>query len=377
MEKLNQKLTVDQAMAFAIELAEKGLGYVEPNPAVGCVILDSDDKLIGFGFHEKFGGPHAEINALKSVVEKETIKGAKVIVTLEPCGHTGKTPPCKNALIDAGVGTVIYGVSDPNPLFDNSGFDEMRGNSIVIEKYNPPIDVEGKLSSLVEKFVYSMENKKSFVSIKMGSSLDGQIALQNKESKWITGDKSRQHSHYLRATHEATLIGVGTLLDDNPSLNIRLDQFTNKKNKVIILDPNFRSKSFIKTSKLLKSIGSENIYIASVSGDEVKSSTFNHIEIEFTESGKINLIALVDTLKKMNINSILVEGGAETISEFLNQKVFNKIYTFLSPSIIGSGFGVSWTKGLVCEKLENKILLSAPEIQRFGDDILLSYRPKN
>jgi len=377
VEKLNTKLTIEEAMKLALNLAKKGLGFVEPNPAVGCVILNTDEKLIGYGYHEKFGEPHAEVNALMSVRDKEELKGARVIVTLEPCGHSGKTPPCSEALIKAGIGTLVYGVSDPNPLFDHSGLADLKKNSISVKKFNSSDEILKKLSSLVERFIFSQKKERAFVSLKIASSLDGQIALKNKKSKWITGDKSREHSHLLRATHDATLIGVGTLIDDDPSLDIRLERLKHKKNKVIIFDPNFRSEQIIKQSKLMKSIGTENIFIASTKKSEVINSSLRHIEVSLHNSGNIVLNVFTKTLLEFGIKSVLVEGGAGTTSEFLKQNAFDRIYAFIAPSIIGAGYGLSWSKDLQCEDLDRKIKLSSPEIELFGDDILLSYTPNN
>lgn len=361
-------------MSFALELAKKGIGLVEPNPAVGCVILDAKNNCIGYGFHEKFGGAHAEVNALNSIKDKSKLKGAKVIVTLEPCGHEGKTPACSAALINAGVGQVIYGVSDPNKLFNHKGLEELEKNNITVVKFSSDKQILLKLNSLVEKFIFSLGSNRPFISIKMGSSLDGQIALENKESKWITGNESRKHAHLLRAGHDATLIGVDTLIDDDPSLNVRLGRALERENKIIILDPKFRSEGFLLNSNLVKNNNKNNIYIVCGADTDTSLHQFNFIKIKLTKNNKINLNELSLLLRQSGITSILVEGGAGTISEFLKQGMFDRIYNFISPSIIGSNFGLSWTKGLSSKKLSEKIMLHSPEIQRFGDDFLLSYK---
>ncbi len=374
MEELGTSLTIDEAFVRAIKLAKYGIGSTSPNPPVGCVILNKNNKLIGSGYHQKYGGPHAEINALNSVRDDSELRGSTVIVTLEPCGHQGKTPPCSQALIEAGVNKLIYGVSDPNPLFNHQGIHDVQVAGIKVEKYDENSKVIEQLNDLVEFFLFSQKNSKAFISLKFASSLDGQIALNNFDSKWITNAKSRAYSHYLRLKHDSVLVGVNTIIQDNPQLNIRIENISPVTNKVIILDPNYRSKELLKKSNLLNCRSEKDVYVVCKENCKDAKEPYNFIDIKINDEKYFCLDSLSKKIKDFGLNSTLVEGGAGTISSFLKQRQFNRIYNFIAPSIIGAGGGLSWSKGLNLKSLENKIKLSMTQTKCFGDDILLEYK---
>ena len=357
-------------MQLALKEAKKGLGWVEPNPPVGCVILDSNYKFLSSGYHKKYGSDHAEIGALKKIGDKSLLKGAHVFVTLEPCHHTGKTPPCSLELAKYPIRSLTYGAEEP--FTQKKGLDFLREKGIkVIHNF----DFQKEMENLIAPFNFSFLNKKSFVSLKVASSLDGVIALKNGESRWITGEPARNHVHFLRATHSAVLIGVNTFLTDNPQLNIRVDPFKQKKNKVIILDPEGKSFSFLSKSRLLKTHSPEQIIICCA--DDTKNTeslegltVFKSHMFEKTDKKYFNLSALMtDLYEKEKIQSVLVEGGAFCWSEFLRQKAAQKLYLYMAPKIIGSG--LCWSKNFTIQKLSKSKNLNSVTFQSIGDDFLV------
>lgn len=369
------KLTDSEAMTLAIAQSQKGLGWVSPNPAVGCVLLDNKNCLLSTGYHEKFGGPHAEINALNKLSEKE-LTGARVFVTLEPCAHQGKTPSCALALSKLPIAEVIFGLYDPNPLVQGKGTEIIKNAGIKITQFDQDL-VE--LEETCEHFLQNMREQVPFVTLKVATSLDGKLALKNGMSQWITGSESRQESHFLRAINDVILVGVNTFLIDNPSLNIRHNSFPDKKNKVAILDPNGRGFEKIKSSNLYANHKPENIIW--VSKNDIKTDDLNHLGIHIIkvpsipESDDLNLKFLLSELWKINVKSILVEGGASTISSFLNQKICNRLSLFMAPIIIGEKSGIDWTSNLnSITELQQSVPLNSFKVKPMGKDLLLTAR---
>ena len=365
-------------MQLALQEAKKGLGWVEPNPPVGCVVLDADYKLLSSGFHEKYGGDHAEICVLKKIKAKKLLKGAHVFVTLEPCHHQGKTPPCSLALANYPIQSLTYAVEDPYVKKQGLNYLKEKGVNIIQN-----LDYQKEMEDLVAPFKFTFLNKKPFVSLKVASSLDGIIALGSGESRWITGEKSREHAHFLRAQYAAILIGVNTLLKDNPRLNIRVNPFKDKKNKVIILDPKGKSFSFLPESDLLKVHSPDQIIVCC--SDQVKAAPSN-VKIRYyrgddfkdtkgiadKEENYFSLSALLKTLyQEEEIHSVLVEGGAICWSQFLKQKAAQKLYLYIAPQIIGTG--IRWSEGFTIQNLSQKKILDSIKAQPIGDDFLLEY----
>lgn len=374
-----------QAMQLALEEAKKGLGWVEPGVPVGCVILGSNYQFLSSGYYEKYGGDHAEVNALKKIKDKSLLKDAHVFVTLEPCHHTGKTPPCSLELVKYPIQSLTYGAEEP--FTQKKGLNFLREKKI---KIIPNTDFEKEIESLIAPFKFSFLNKKSFVSLKVASSLDGVVALEGGESQWITGEPARNHGHFLRAIHSAVLIGVHTLLTDNPSLNIRIDPFQQKKNKVIILDPNGKSFSFLPKSRLLEVHSPKQIIVCC--SDKIKKNTLgiNQLPIPHLSSSSLslekqkmsedsqlidkeNMFSLSHLLKVLyqeeKIQSVLVEGGAFSWSEFLKQQAVQKLYLYMAPKIIGSG--LHWSKDFTIQKLSDCRLLNSMTVQLIGNDFLI------
>jgi len=407
---INSELSDDQAMSFALEMAEKGLGWVSPNPAVGCVILNKNNRLIGYGYHEKFGGPHAEINALRGLT-LEQLQGARVFVTLEPCSHYGKTPPCAEALAKLPIQEVIYGLQDPNPKVQGKGLDLIQRAGIKVKAYSK---LHNELEKVCEHFLKNMREQGVFVTLKAAVSLDGKLALKNGQSQWITGEESRIEAHRLRAFHDTILIGVNTFLSDNPSLNIRHPNFNTKTNYVVVLDPTGRGIKHIKLSKLYSVHKPENIIW--VVSSEIKATTtpLNNInknsldstnqnstfelnklqilselgvKIIFINKFKssisntdnfLNLNELLQKLWELSIRSVLVEGGAATMSSFINQKCADRVSLFVAPMIVGDLSGLSWASQInPIEQLSQSVSLGPMDISKRGQDLFLSARMIN
>jgi len=354
-------LSPKEAMGLAFKEAKRGLGWVEPNPPVGCVILDSNYKLLSSGYHKKYGEDHAEVSALKKIKNKQLLKGSHVFVTLEPCDHIGKTPSCTNELAKYPIQSIRYVSEDPFTKKKGLNFLKTKGINIIQVS-----DYQKEIENIMAPFKFTLLNQKAFVSLKVGSSLDGVMALKNGESKWITSKKSRDHSYFLRAMHSAVLIGVNTFLKDNPYLNIRLDEFKNKKNKVIILDPKGQSLALLLKSHLLEAHSPEDIIVCC----SKKTSNDLGVKIKYLENNLFSLPDLMENLyREESVNSILVEGGAFSISQFIQQKSAQKMYLYMAPSIIGSG--IHWSKYVNTLSLSQSVKLNAIHGSNIGDDFLI------
>ncbi len=346
LSKINvgDHLTDDQAMALAIHVAQDGAPYVSPNPLVGCTILNSENKLISTGFHQKYGEAHAEINAIKNLSAQD-LENIKVFVTLEPCAHEGKTGSCAKKLIQYKIKKVIFGLVDPNPLVAGQGAAILRSAGIEAEEYQGPL--KNDLEDLCEVFLKNFREKKTFVALKVASSLDGQIALSTGESQWVTTPESREYVHELRSWYDAILVGSNTIQIDNPSLNIRHLRIQ-KETKLIILDP--ESKLAGKKYKFQDAHKSENIHI-----------------LQFND-----LHDVMNHLWALNIKSVFIEGGAQTYSSFLKARLVDRLHLFMNASVIGAANGLSWTKGFGIESLDEKRTLRKIKTRLFGADIYLT-----
>lgn len=356
-------------MKRAHEEGSKGFGFVSPNPLVGCVVLDKNLQMISTGFHEMYGGAHAEINAIKNLTP-EQLEGAHIVVTLEPCAHVGQTAACAQALAKLPIASVTYGIKDPNPLVSGKGIEILEKAGIAVLHLE---STEEHCEDLAEVFLWNMRQKKAFVALKMASSLDGQIALKSGESQWITGEKSRKYSHYLRAGYDAILIGRNTLVVDDPMLNIRHPNFQGKTNKVVILDPEGKLLKNISNYKISEVHSKENIIFA-IKETTVVSTDYKTIPTKFMLTGSLDLDDLAKKLYQEKICSLYVEGGAQTYSEFLSQKAFQRLYLFQAPVIIGTKNGRSWSESFSVSKLKEKLQLNNLKSQRIGEDLFITAR---
>lgn len=368
--------TVEQAMKLAVSEASRGAVYASPNPLVGCVVLNRRGQFLASGYHERCGGPHAEVNAIKKISPSD-LDGAHVIVTLEPCAHEGKTPSCAKMLANLPIKKVTYGLIDPNPLVSGQGINILKAANKEVCQYTGDLN----LSEVCEMFLWNQKKKRPFVSLKLATSLDGKIALKNGESQWITGPKARSHSHYLRAIHDAVGVGIQTVLMDNPSLTIR-DFKTDKENKIIIFDSKGRSLNEFSKLRLFKEHSHKSIYIL-VSKDffdlqpHPYSEDLNIIYCPTLSNGLLDLEWILDVLYKKNIYSLFVEGGAKLSSQLISNNHINRLYIFQAPCLIGGTEGVGWTDSLQISSLSQKKILHNLTIESYEPDLLITGLLKN
>jgi diaminohydroxyphosphoribosylaminopyrimidine deaminase/5-amino-6-(5-phosphoribosylamino)uracil reductase len=340
------------------------------------VVLTADHRFLSKGYHEKFGGPHAEINALKGL-SLDQLKGARLFVTLEPCAHEGKTPSCAKYLTTLPLYSVTYGLTDPNPLVSGKGASILEAAGIKTILFDHK---KNELKEVCEVFLKNHIEKKVFVSLKVATSLDGMLSFKTGESKWITGEVARIESHFLRACHDGILIGARTLKIDDPLLDIRHPQFSDKTNKVIILDPTADSLRTLLNQRVLQSHKPENIIV--VVSDQTSQDVVQKLEVSSLLGVKIlrakqekGLLDLQDVLSKLwdlDICSILVEGGAFTHSEFIRQKCADRLYQFMAPKIIGGAAGKVWTDHLSISEMSQAIQLKNLKSRMMGGDIFIT-----
>jgi diaminohydroxyphosphoribosylaminopyrimidine deaminase/5-amino-6-(5-phosphoribosylamino)uracil reductase len=311
-------------------LAKQGHGRVSPNPKVGAVVI-KDNEVIAEGYHACFGGSHAEIAALQNLSFQES-DGAALCVNLEPCVHSGKTPPCTEAIIHAGIRRVIYGMNDPNPLVSGRGI--MRLQEAGIEVIGPVLEDEclqfnaGFVKSIVEKIPY--------LTVKIAQTLDGRIAFENGKSRWITGEQSREAVHRLRSEYDAVMVGIQTVLQDDPELNVRMTEGLSPKK--VILDSRLR----IPLNARLFCSNPEKTWIITEfeSNFEKKKQLLDrgvHVVEAPLQNGLICLDSVWSILIENGICSILIEGGQKVISYFIRQKLADRFVAFIAPKIFGQG----------------------------------------
>lgn len=351
-------------MKRAIQLAKKAKGGTCPNPLVGAVIV-KDGKIIGEGYHKKAGLPHAEIEAINSVENKALLKGATIYVNLEPCNHYGRTPPCSIAIIKSGIKRVVIGMRDVNKKA-SGGIERLRSASIDVK-----VGVlEDEAVSLNEVFIENTVNKKPFFIMKAAMFLNGCISAKGGVSKWITSEKSRRLVHKLRGTHSAVLVGINTILMDDPLLTCRIKGY--KQPKRIILDKNLK----IPPTANIFSQYPDNVYIVtSEQSDHAKKRVLRAMEVNIIECNlKDNDFDPSDLSMKLlenNICSCLVEGGSRTHGYFLKNKLYNKAYLFYAPKITGS-YGAFNVAGFEAAKKPNEAIeLKNSKCKRIENDILI------
>lgn len=314
-------------MQLAIKLAQKGAGYVNPNPMVGAVIV-KDNHIIGQGYHEFFGGPHAERNALKNC--RESPVGATLYVTLEPCCHFGKTPPCIDAIIDSGITRVVIGSLDCNPIVSGKGVKILEENNLQVT-----VGVlENECLNLIKSFRKYITQHVPYIFMKYAMTMDGKIATKTNQSKWITGEEARKHVHQLRHHVSAIMVGVNTVIQDDPLLTCRLEE---GKNPIrIICDTHLRTPL---TSKIVKTANDIKTYIATSSEDKNKMKLYQNHGCEILSIKKkgnhIDLSSLMQHLGNMQIDSLLLEGGSLMNWSALEQQIVDELKIYIAPKIFG------------------------------------------
>ncbi|MBE6034502.1 MAG: bifunctional diaminohydroxyphosphoribosylaminopyrimidine deaminase/5-amino-6-(5-phosphoribosylamino)uracil reductase RibD [Clostridiales bacterium] len=357
---------VDEAyMQRAIELAKKAEGWTNPNPMVGAVVV-KNGRVIGQGIHEKFGGLHAERNALKNC--SESPEGATLYVTLEPCCHYGKTPPCTTAIIESNLSRVVVGSKDPNVLVAGKGIEILENAGIQVAKGV----LEKECKELNQVFFHYITKKTPFVAMKYAMTLDGKIAAYTGQSKWITGETARAHVHQLRHKYSGIMVGIGTVLQDDPKLDCRLP---GTKNPIrIICDTSLRIPL---NSRIVASAGDIQTYVATAVNDEEKIEELTKRGCKVVQVSKkgehIDLKKLMVLLGQEGIDSILLEGGGTLNYEALHEGIVNYIYSYMAPKLLGGKDAKTAVEGQGAESPDKAFLLKNRKITLLGDDILIEH----
>lgn len=351
-------------MNYAVELAKKGIGAVDPNPLVGAVIV-RDGRIIGEGYHQFYGGPHAEVNAFANATED--VSGADMYVTLEPCAHYGKTPPCADNIVRHKIKRVFIGMKDPNPLVAGKGIKILE---------NAGIEVicgveEDKCKKLNPAFLKYITSGKPFVVMKTAMSLDGKIATYTGKSQWISSEGSRDAVQYMRKALMGIMVGINTVLLDDPRLTCRLE---NSRSPIkIIIDSNLKIPE---NAKLLKDLPNIRCIIAVGNNyDTEKAKRLTQMGAEIIEvpdnNGKVSLTHLMDKLGEMKISSILLEGGGTLNFSALREGIVDMVISFVSPMIIGGAQSKTPVEGKGFENIEDAIFLEDVHIKEYCSDCLI------
>ncbi len=353
-------------MKLALKLAAKGSGYVSPNPMVGAVIV-KDDRIIGQGYHQCCGQNHAEINAIEN--SAESAAGSTLYVTLEPCCHYGKTPPCTDKIIQNKIKRVVIGSTDSNPLVSCRGINQLQSAGIEVRTGV----MEDKCRNLNEVFFHFMETGLPFVTLKYAQTLDGRIATAMGKSQWISSAPSLRFAHQLRAAHDAILIGIGTVLKDNPTLTVRnvrgrnplrivLDSGLAIPADVNVMQNLSQTPTLIVTTKLSSDSDFQKLARAGADVVTVDPDERNHVDLK----------KLFPLLASRNISSVLIEGGAEIITSALRDNLVNRLVAIIAPTIIGKG--IEAVGDLNIRDLEDAKLLSVRHVMKKGADIIIDSR---
>jgi diaminohydroxyphosphoribosylaminopyrimidine deaminase / 5-amino-6-(5-phosphoribosylamino)uracil reductase len=359
-------------MQRAIELSMKGYGFVNPNPLVGAVLV-KNGKIIGDGWHQHFGGPHAEVNAMNDTLT--SAEGATLYVTLEPCNHHGKTPPCTDMIIKKGVSRVVVGIIDPNHLVNGQGISRLikAGKKVEVGV------LEKEIKKINEFYLKYIQTTIPFCSLKTAMTLDGKIATYNGESKWITNSKSRQWVHELRHRYASIMVGVNTIIADNPVLTDRSVYLTKKNPIRIIVDSTGRIPIH---SKVLDTGVAKTLLAVTGKAPESTIDRLKTMGVDIIVcpeyNGMIDLAFLVRKLGELSIDSVLIEGGSTLNFSALQSGIIDKVYSFISPKLIGGKAALTPFGGDGFERISEAVTLNIEKIHRFDEDLMIeAYINKN
>lgn len=365
-------------MSMAIRLARKGQYSTFPNPRVGCVLV-RDDEILSSGWHEKAGEGHAEVNALSALSDGISAEGATAYVTLEPCSHQGKTPPCADALINAGVKRVVIGMQDPNPLVSGNGIQKLRDAGVEIT-----CDVlRDEAYALNPGFIYRMAYNRPFIRCKMAMSLDGRTAMQSGESQWITGPAARTQVQRIRAASSAIVTGVSSVIYDNCSLTVRADQLNLENASVIaerqpmrvVLDSQLRIPL---NAKILRQPGETVVVFCQADPEkltELRHMGVTAVRLPSDSMGRVALSSLMEYLSDRDCNEVLLETGATLAGAFAEAGLIDEFVLFMAPVLLGhSARGLLNLPGV--RHMADKMSLEIRDCRTVGDDLMLTARFK-
>ena len=368
----------EKYMRRAIELAKKGSGHVNPNPLVGAVIV-RDGEIIGEGYHECYGQLHAERNAIANAKKRgNSLEGSTIYVTLEPCCHYGKTPPCTEAIIEEKIARVVVGSDDPNPLVSGKGFQMLREKGIEVI----PHFLKEECDAMNHVFFHYIRTRTPYVAMKYAMTMDGKIACYTGDSKWVTGEESRAHVQTLRNHYKGIMAGIGTVLADDPMLNCRIEGGRDPIR--IITDSHLRIPM---DSQLVRTAGQQPLIVACLpDADEEKAAQLQEKGVEvlripgvttadITEEQKevISLPVLMKELGARKIDGILLEGGGQLNESALQAGIVDIIYCYIAPKIFGGAQAKTPVEGQGLTRAADAWQFNRIGMQEFGQDILLEY----
>ncbi|MEI6684019.1 MAG: bifunctional diaminohydroxyphosphoribosylaminopyrimidine deaminase/5-amino-6-(5-phosphoribosylamino)uracil reductase RibD [Bacteroidota bacterium] len=358
-------MTIDETyMKRAITLAKRGAGWVNPNPLVGAVLV-RDGRVIGEGYHEFFGGAHAEVKAIRSA--SGPVAGATLYVNLEPCSHEGKTPPCANLIVDEKIARVVVAAGDPNPLVNGRGIEYLRSHGIQVD-WGVMEDQSVRMNEVFNKYI---RTQLPFVVLKSAMTLDGKIATVTNASRWITGERSRRMVHLLRQQLSAVMIGVDTVLFDDPLLNIRLKGSWKNPLK-IIADTHGRIPL---EAKILTHDPQLTLVATTALADAAKMKSIERMGAQVlicpVKNGRVDLAFLMKALGTMEIDSVMIEGGSTIAFAALQEGIVDKLITFIAPKILGGVNAPTPVGGAGIESMEGAITLVNMKTTRIGEDIMV------
>lgn len=357
----------EKYMQKALDLAARAQGRTSPNPMVGAVVV-KDNQVIGEGYHMKAGTPHAEIHALQAA--GDTACGATLYVNLEPCSHYGRTPPCADAIVQAGVKRVVVAGLDPNPRVSGRGLKILQDAGI--ETRTGVLEPEAwKLNLAFFKYI---QTRTPLVSLKVAMTLDGKIATSTGESRWISGETSRKHVHQLRNVYDAIMVGIGTVLKDDPLLNTRLENEDSRDPIRVIIDSNLdlpHSSKIVKTARQLKTI-----VFCGQQADTHRKAFLQEAGLTIVQlaadENKLPLEEVLRVLGEMEIMTLLVEGGGEVNGYLIEKGLIDKVYWFIAPKIVGGRESPTPVGGTGILQLKDALFIKSMEIERFDEDILIT-----
>jgi diaminohydroxyphosphoribosylaminopyrimidine deaminase/5-amino-6-(5-phosphoribosylamino)uracil reductase len=363
---LTTEESADRFMRRAIEHAERGRGLTSPNPMVGAVIVAPGGEIVGEGFHERAGAPHAEVEALRAAGVRA--RGATMYVTLEPCSHQGRTPPCASAVVAAGIARVVAAVGDPNPLVSGTGFAELRqaGVEVVIGVRAPEAERQNRV------FLTAMRQRRPHVLLKAGMTLDGKIADLHGASRWITGAPARERAHLLRSESDAIVVGIGTVLRDDPELTVRLGRPWPREPYRVVLDTKARTPC---TARVIRAgAPGRTLIVVGADAPEERARTLAGTGATVvrcpTRDGRADLGAVLDELFAREVRGVLVEGGGEVHASFLDTNLVDRVAIYIAPLLVG-GRRATPVVGGVGRELKNAVRLGGLTVTALGDDLLI------
>lgn len=354
-------------MQRALNLADQARGRTSPNPVVGAVIV-KDETIIGEGYHQRAGLPHAEVHALEAAGDQA--RGSTIYVTMEPCSHQGRTPPCARALVDAGIRRAVVATVDPNPQVSGQGLEILRQAGIEVQ-----VGVmEGEARRQNEFFLKYIVSKLPFVTLKSAMTMDGKIATASGDSRWVSGEKSRRFVHRLRDIHDGILVGIGTVLTDDPLLNTRLEKEDRRNPVRVIVDGGLDlplDSQIIRTCRQQRTL-----VFCSREADRARAERLLEAGVEVLEAAgrpeKLSIADILIRLGQMGICSLLVEGGAEVNAAFIEAGLIDKIHVFIAPKIVGGRRAPTPVAGEGRQLMEQAWHLENLEVSQFGEDVLLT-----